>query len=54
MMDPDKITAEITSLDELIASTGQPDHPIEARQLRQAKLRRAMLAAELRRLRGEI
>jgi hypothetical protein len=53
-MDSDKISAELSALDELISRLPVAGHPIEAQQLRQAKLRRAMLAAELRRLRGEL
>jgi len=52
-MDPDKITAELAQLDEQISRLGTPTHAIEAQTLRQAKLRRDMLSAELGRLRGK-
>jgi hypothetical protein len=44
----EQIEAELAQLDEQIALAREPTHQIEVLQLRQVKLRREMLQAELR------
>src|SRR5262249_34987233 len=50
MMNVAQIEAELAQLDALIVRLGEPGHYGEAVQLRQARRRREMLQAELKRL----
>jgi hypothetical protein len=49
-MTAQQIEAELAQLDGRIALAGVPTHPVDVLQLRQAKQRREMLQAELKRV----
>jgi hypothetical protein len=50
LMTAEQIETELATLDGRIALAGAPTHPVEVLQLRQAKQRREMLQAELKRV----